>query len=360
MQMMMKRIPALALLLALWMAGCGSPESNLQKARDLAAQGRYADAVELYQKALANPAGQPWLSSAWLDLARSQKLMGDPAAARISANQALATATTEPARFSAQLFLAELLIGDKDLAGAEKTLNGMDPATEKDPRRMALRTELAKAMGAAPLIQASEFIGLDATRMVVGKVAKTRNIDTTVFPYVQRYVEKGKDTKIPSPDGKKMLWRGLSSDGYFLFISDADGRNQERLKDCKNAFQPSWAPDSKRVIFSSINWKTRSRSLIIFDTSSGKGREGFKSKKGVGAMAAFSTDGSKIAFVYAGDLWMLNSNGIGLSKVNLKDQIKQRVKEASLLAWSRDGSQLAYQPKGYKDIFIINFVRRAS
>ena len=55
-----------------------------------------------------------------------------------------------------------------------------------------------------------------------------------------------------------------------------------------------------------------------------------------------------------------NANGIGLTKVNLKDVIKQRVKEASLLAWSRDGSQLAYQPMGYKDIFIINFVRRAS
>jgi hypothetical protein len=215
-------------------------------------------------------------------------------------------------------------------------------------------------MGAAPLAQASEFLNLDATRMLVGSVAQGKTLDTAVFPYPQRYVEKGKDTKIPSPDGKRMLWRGLASDGYFLYVSDADGKNQKKLKQCKNAYQPSWAPDSKRVIYSSINWKTGKRSLVILDLATGKLSEGFKSSKGVGALAAFSTDGSKIAFVYAGDLWMFNANGIGLTKVNLKDQIKQRVKEAALLAWSRDGSQLAYQPMGFKDIFIITFIRRAS
>jgi len=293
-------------------------------------------------------------------MARSQKQLSQLPEAKMSASNALDSSQNDPDRIAAALFLAELQVADKDYGGAEKTLARMGPATEKDPRRLALMTSIAQAGGASPLVQASEFLNLDATRMVVGRVVRTLALDPKVFPYVQRYVEKGKDTKIPSPDGKKMLWRGLAADGYFLYVSDADGKNQQKLHDCKNAFQPAWAADSKRILYSSINWDNRKRSLMIYDLGTGKKREGFKSKKGVGAMAAFSTDGSKIAFIYAGDLWMLNSNGIGLTKVNLKDVIKQRVKEATLLAWSRDGGQLAYQPMGFKDIFIINFVRRAS
>jgi tetratricopeptide (TPR) repeat protein len=356
----MKKFSFLILALALLVAGCGSPEKSLKQARELASKGRHAEAVELFHKALKAPQGQPWLSSAWLDLARSEKALGKPAEAKIDALKALDAAQNDPDRAAAALFLAELQAADKDYDGAEKTLARMGPAAEKDPRRLAILNMVAQARGAAPLVLVGEFLNLDATRMVVGKVATVAALDTAAFPYVQRYVEKGKDTKIPSPDGKRMLWRGLASDGYFLYVSDADGKNQKKLKDCKNAFQPAWAPDSKRALFSAIDWKSGKRSLMLYDLESGKKREGFKSKKGVGSMAAFSTDGSKIAFVYSGDLWLLNANGIGLTKVNLKDVIKQNVKEARLLAWSRDGSQLAYQPMGFKDIFIVTFVRRAS
>ena len=356
----MKKFSFIALALALFIAGCGSPEKSLKQARELASKSRHAEAVELFHQALKAPKGQPWLSSAWLDLARSEKALGKPAESKIDALKALDSAQNDPDRSAAALFLAELQAADKDYDAAEKTLSRMGPAFEKDPRRLAILNMIAQARGAAPLIQASEFLNLDATRMVVGKVTSAPSIDPAAFPYVQHYVEKGKDTKIPSPDGKRMLWRGLASDGYFLYVSDADGKNQKKLKDCKNAFQPAWAPDSKRVLFSAIDWKSGKRSLMLYDLELAKKREGFKSKKGVGSMAAFSTDGSKIAFVYSGDLWLLNANGIGLTKVNLKDVIKQNVKEARLLAWSRDGSQLAYQPMGFKDIFIVTFVRRAS
>lgn len=346
---------------AFFAAACGSkPEGMLKKARGLASSNKHAEAAPLFQKAIKGATSEKWLSSAWLDLARSQKQLGRPGDARSSAGSALDTAKNDDDRLAAALFLAELQIAEKDFDGAEKTLANAGPAGTKDPRALALLNQIAQAKGAAPLFQVSEFLNLDATRMVVGNVVKTTALDPATFPYVQRFVNKGKDTKIASPDGKKLLWRGLASDGYFLFVSDSDGKNQQKLKNCKNAYQPAWAPDSKRVLFSAIDWKTKKRSLMIIDLSTLKKREGFKSKKGVGAMAAFSTDGSKIAFVYAGDLWMLNANGIGLTKVNLKEVIKQRVNEASLLAWSRDGSQLAYQPMGYKDIFIINFVRRAS
>ena len=60
---------------------------------------------------------------------------------------------------------------------------------------------------------------------------------------------------------------------------------------------------------------------------------------------------------------MMNADGIGRTNVSLRDRTKVSmsvsVKEAALLAWSVDGSQLAYQPLGAKGIFIITFVRKA-
>src|SRR5580700_9539710 len=98
---MPKKISTVFLILAasaLWafVAGCGSPESRLQKARDLAAAGRHAEAVEIFQKVIAHQKGEAWLSSAWLDLARSQKELGSHPQAKTSAGTALDTARTDP------------------------------------------------------------------------------------------------------------------------------------------------------------------------------------------------------------------------------------------------------------------------
>lgn len=208
----------------------------------------------------------------------------------------------------------------------------------------------------------TQILQLDAVRMSVGKVESVSSFDPARFRHIQRYVPKGEDDKITSPDGKQQLWRGKTSQGYYLYLSDFDGprgKHDQKIKDCKNAFQPSWSFDSKRVLYSAINWKNGKRSLVIYDLETKKKREVFSSRKGVGAMAAFSPDGSKIVFTYFDELWMMNSDGIGRTNVNLRECIKIPVKEASLLAWSADGSQLAYQPLGAREIYIITFVRKA-
>jgi hypothetical protein len=351
---------ALAIVLGslLLLNGCGSPESRLQKAAQLAAAGEHADALELYKKVLASAHGQAWVSSAWLGASKSQEELAKNNDALDSAKKALAAAKGDPDTLNASLQVAEMQALLDDFGGAEKTLEGLGAKAEDDPRRLAVLTKIAQAHGAAPLAVASIFLNLDAVRMAVGKVEAVPGIDSNKFPYVERYVEKGGDEKIKSPDGKHLLWRGKALDGYYLYTSDAAGKGVVKIKDCKNAFQPSWAPDSKRILYSAINWKSGKRSIMLYDPEQKKPREAFGSRKGVGAMAAFSPDGSKIAFTYFGELWMMNSNGIGRTNVNLKEQIKKQVKEAALLAWSRDGAQLAYQPLGYKDIYVITFVRK--
>lgn len=354
----MTRFLMAACLGLIFMAGCGSPESSFKKAKDEAAKGEHAKAVELFQKALAGSKDQAWVSPCHLGLARSQKALSKPAEAVGSAKSAVALAKNDKDKIEAVLYLAELLSGDKKYDEAEKAIKDLGKLGMADPRRKAILTQIARAKGAAPLAEASEFLGLDAVQMSVGKVDIMSALDKNEFPYLHLYVEKGGAEKIPSPDGTRLMWRGKSAEGYFLYVSGADGKNPEKLKPCKNAYQPSWAPDSRRILFSAMDYKTKKRRLMTYDLVSKKSKEAFSSKKGVGALAAFSPDGSKIAFIYFSELWMMNANGIGRTNVNLRDQIKEPVKEAKLLAWSKDGSRLAYQPLGKDKIFVINFVHK--
>src|SRR5262245_55550210 len=123
-----------AIAAALFVNGCGNPESSLKKARDLAARGRHAEAVESFQAALKKPAGQPWISSAWLDLARSQKQLGKSGEAKAAAGTALDTAQNDGDRAAAALFLAELQLADREFSAAASTLGRGGPLAQKDPR----------------------------------------------------------------------------------------------------------------------------------------------------------------------------------------------------------------------------------
>jgi hypothetical protein len=50
----------------------------------------------------------------------------------------------------------------------------------------------------------------------------------------------------------------------------------------------------------------------------------------------------------------MNANGIGLSLLN----INQTAKEAQLLAWSKDGTRLAYLPLGETSPLIVSLAMK--
>jgi hypothetical protein len=215
----------------------------------------------------------------------------------------------------------------------------------------------AQAPGAPP----ADFdpAQVDATRLSIAAVSTAPDLDTQAFPYVTEFQDPRIVVKVPSPDKRRLVWRGQDSEGYWLFMSDADGRHARRLDRCRNGYEPVWSPDSKRILYSAMDWKRFERNLSIYSIRSGKNIvRAFNSKERLGALAAWSPDGGKIVFNYFGNLWIMNSDGIGCVLLDLSRLIGAPVREAGRIAWSRDGRLLAYQMRGDDKVYILTLAAR--
>lgn len=205
---------------------------------------------------------------------------------------------------------------------------------------------------------------LDAVRFSVETVTTVPSLDSTAFPLITRFQDPRQVVKVTSPDGKWQVWRELGKGGYALTLSKADGSGERKLAGTKNGYQPSFSPDSKRILYTAMNWSTEERGLYIYDLAAEKAQRCFTAKPklpkndGLGGLAAWSPDGSKIIFTYFDDLWMMNANGIGRSLMNLAEPLKKPVTEAALLAWNKAGDGMVYQARGEASVHVIKLTNR--
>jgi Tol biopolymer transport system component len=200
---------------------------------------------------------------------------------------------------------------------------------------------------------------LNAMRVDIAAVSPAQSLDPAAFPLQVEFQDPRKTVKVRSPDGKKMVWRGLEAGkGYYLFIADADGSNPRRLDACKNGYQPVWSPDSKRILYSAMDWKIEERNLFIYDLAANSAKRAFNASKKVGPLASWSPDGSKIVFTYFDELWITNASGIGRSMLNLSRRTQTAVSDARLFAWSADGSRLAYAAREGGPIHLIDLTSK--
>jgi dipeptidyl aminopeptidase/acylaminoacyl peptidase len=269
-----------------------------------------------------------------------------------------------PARVLALRALAEA--GEKAKGAQVLALLGsealQDPAVAEAAKKLGLLPgNMAKAASVPSTAPRKGFdLGkLNAMRVDIAAVTPAESLDAAAFPLRVEFQDPRQTVKVRSPDGKKLVWRALEEKrGYYLFISDADGGNAKRLDACKNGYQPVWSPDSKRILYSAMDWKTEERNLFIYDLDAKTAKRAFNASQKVGPLASWSPDGSKIVFTYFDELWITNASGIGRSMLNLSRRTQAAVGDARLFAWSADGARLAYAARDGGPIYLIDLTSK--
>jgi hypothetical protein len=198
---------------------------------------------------------------------------------------------------------------------------------------------------------------LDAVRLCIGSIGSGQVVDSGHFPHISRFQDPRLTVKVPSPDGRWTVWRAVDKDGYWLFLSNGHGK-PTRLNECKNGYQPVWSPDSKRILYSAMDWRLEERNLFIYDLASRASKRAYNADHKMGPLAAWSPDGKKIAYTYLDNLWVMNATGIGRGLLDLSGHIHKSVGDAAVIGFSRDGEHIVYQARGDATVYVVDLAQR--
>lgn len=143
-----------------------------------------------------------------------------------------------------------------------------------------------------------------------------------------------------------------------IFIMDFDGENARQItRDGNFALSPSWAPDGKRIVFTSykpaVKGGFNNPNLYTFNTETNK-RDLVTAAKGINSGAVFHPFKNQIAYTYSNngkpEIFMLDLEA--KTRVPLTQTMFFSVEPA----WSPDGNRLAYSSSktGRPHIYVAN------
>lgn len=149
-----------------------------------------------------------------------------------------------------------------------------------------------------------------------------------------------------SPDGTKIAFNSNRDTGYEyeIFVMNADGTNMQKIVSLgSNCVGQDWTPDGEKLGFS-VNYGSNNNS-ILWVNADGTGLEPIYDAHSKVDFCSFSTDGNKILFIHWGELYVMNLDGTG----------KTRIANAQRADWLPNPNTIVYVDLStYRDIWIVD------
>lgn len=174
------------------------------------------------------------------------------------------------------------------------------------------------------------------------------NLSDSTLPYFGDYDPTW------SSDGTQILF-GSQRDGYpEIYVMNADGTDQTRLTNKTGSkFGGDWSPDGLKIAYSSTVPTTEEQQNedIFVMNADGTNQVNLTSASTFDENPDWSPDGTKIAFDNEAEIYIMNADGAG--KTRLKDQFQPIDRNPS---WSPDGAKIAFESNsdGNSNIYVVN------
>ena len=144
-----------------------------------------------------------------------------------------------------------------------------------------------------------------------------------------------------SPDGMKIAYVAFFGNAE-IFVMNADGSGQTNLTNTMNEAErnPTWSVTGKIAY-------ERAGQIWMMDANGSNQMQFPGISQPTPTAPAWSPDGSKLAFASGGEIYVINSDGMGAHPVTNNPAVDRDP------SWSPDGSKLVFS-RGGSSIFVIN------
>ncbi len=156
------------------------------------------------------------------------------------------------------------------------------------------------------------------------------------------------EAKVLSPQGDWVVSRKQVSHSYYLYLAKNDPKAGKLrfniIPHTSGANLPNWSPDEANLVYLRVTGAGRRLDRIELKTD--KTQTLFHSEDAtLGLYPVYHPSGSKIAFVYAGNVWLVNADGTDKSLL----KTNERLDYTAHLTWSGDGTMLRCEQNGKKE-----------